>query len=110
MPPLQNKHKGNRMEDFKWAFGLLRVNNKPDYFFKTLPEDISILYYTVKKGFWKMLHTQICLWLKKRKNLVKFVEPRILQIYLPPLFFTNTVLTFCESDASQNTQIRKMLV
>lgn len=46
-------HKGNRMEDFKWELnGHLRLNiPKPDCFSKILPEDISILYYTVKKGF-----------------------------------------------------------
>ena len=46
-------HKGNRMEEFKWECnGHLRLNTpKAECFSKILPEDISILYYTVKKGF-----------------------------------------------------------
>lgn len=92
---MQGENKGNRTEDLKQVFGLLRENIKLDYFSKWLPEDINILCSSIEEGFWKMPLV--------KKNLVKFVEPSILQIYLPPKFFTNTVLTFCGSDASQNS-------
>lgn len=52
-----------------------------------------------------MLHTQICLLFKE--DLVTFVESHT-QIYMLPMFFTNTVLTFWEIDASQNA-LREML-
>lgn len=67
----------------------LSENTKPDDFSQRLPENISILCYSVAKGFWKMLHTQIGLLLEE--DLVTFVEVRGLQIYLYPLsmFFTN---------------------
>lgn len=44
-----------------------------------------------------------------KKNLVKLVELRMLQMYFPPLFFTNTLITICGTGASQN-EFRKMLV
>lgn len=98
-------NKNYKMEDVEWVFGLLTENTKPDYFSKSLSDNIDILCYSVEKGFWKMLHTQICLLFEE--SLVTFIDSHT-QIYMPPMFFTNTVLTFYEIDVSQNVS-REML-
>lgn len=43
-----------------------------------------------------------------KKNLVRFVEPRISQTYLLPLSFVGSALTFCRIDASQDA-LREVL-